>query len=35
MNAFGFKEMIVSDAGLLEGIMLDTIKGSENIGICQ
>lgn len=26
MSAFGFKEMVVSDAGLLEGIMLDSVS---------
>ena len=35
MNAFGFKEMTVCDAGLLEGAILDELKSSENIGICQ
>ncbi|MEE9543741.1 MAG: Ppx/GppA phosphatase family protein [Thermodesulfobacteriota bacterium] len=35
MNAFGFKRMTVSDAGLLEGIILDGLKGRENIEICK
>jgi exopolyphosphatase/guanosine-5'-triphosphate,3'-diphosphate pyrophosphatase len=35
MNAFGFKEMTVSDAGLLEGAILDELKAGENIGLCQ
>ena len=33
MSAFGFKQMWVSDAGLLEGIILDRLKA--NIDICR
>ena len=35
MSAFGFKEMTICDAGLLEGIILDGVKHGENIDICQ